>query len=162
MSLSMLFSPNITPPYWKIFHMTNNVRKDRCRGTMYSRTFASAVYTLFHVIYPKKIPALMAKGWISPDTAFVQSPLVLAFDGKTLLLQTITVLCTDGRVQWGVECVAGLVTHRSHLVALLIFSDAPISLELIIMIDWLTLPKLDIDNCSCLTVISQSMLGWIV
>ena len=66
---------------------------------MYSRTYASAVYTLFHVIYPKEIPALMAEGFIPPDAAFVQSPLVLAFDGKTLLLQTITVLCTDGRVQ---------------------------------------------------------------
>ena len=41
----------------------------------------------------------MAKGSIPPDTAFVQSPLVLAFDGKTLLLQTITVLCADGRVK---------------------------------------------------------------
>ena len=41
----------------------------------------------------------MAEGFIPPDAAFVQSPLVLAFDGKTLLLQTITVLCTDGRVQ---------------------------------------------------------------
>ena len=41
----------------------------------------------------------MAKGSIPPDTAFVQSTLVSTFCGKILLLQTITVLCTDGGVQ---------------------------------------------------------------
>ena len=66
---------------------------------MYSRTFASAVYTLFHVIYPKEIPALMAEGFIPSDTALVQSTLGLALRGEILLLQTIAVFRTDGRVQ---------------------------------------------------------------
>ena len=66
---------------------------------MYSRTFAIDAFTFCHFVRPNQIPALMAEGFIPPDAAFVQSPLVLAFDGKTLLLQTITVLCTDGRVQ---------------------------------------------------------------
>ena len=41
----------------------------------------------------------MAKGFVPPDTAFVQSTLVLAVCGKFLLLQMVAVLRTDGRVQ---------------------------------------------------------------
>ena len=49
--------------------------------------------------YPNKIPALVAKGFIPPYAALVKSPLVLAICGKILLLQTIAVLRTDGRIQ---------------------------------------------------------------
>ena len=72
-------------------------------------------------LYSNQIPALMAKGIIPPYTALVQSTLVLAFLSKILLLQPIAVLCTDGRVQWGVEYVAGLVAHWCDLVSLLLF-----------------------------------------
>ena len=58
----------------------------------------------------------MAKGFVPPDTALVQPTLVLAVLGKLVLLQTIAVLCTDGRVQRGVQGVAGLVAHRSDLL----------------------------------------------
>ena len=57
----------------------------------------------------------MAKGFVPPDTALVQSTPVLAVLGKLVLLQTIAVLCTDGRVQRGVKGVAGLVAHLSDL-----------------------------------------------
>ena len=53
----------------------------------------------FSPFYPNKIPALMAKGFIPPYAAFVQSTLVLAICGKILLLQMIAVLRADGRVQ---------------------------------------------------------------
>ena len=46
-----------------------------------------------------QIPALMAKGFIPPDAALVQSTLSLAFLSKIMLLQTIAVLRTDGRVK---------------------------------------------------------------
>ena len=41
----------------------------------------------------------MAEGFIPPDAALVQSTLGLALCGKIFLLQTITVLCTDGGIQ---------------------------------------------------------------
>ena len=41
----------------------------------------------------------MAEGFIPSDTALVESTLVLAICGKIFLLQTIAVLCADGRVQ---------------------------------------------------------------
>ena len=49
--------------------------------------------------YSNQIPALMAKGFIPPDAALVQSTLSLAFLSKIMLLQTIAVLRTDGRVK---------------------------------------------------------------
>ena len=58
----------------------------------------------------------MAKGFVPPYAALVQPTLVLAVLGKLVLLQTIAVLCTDGRVQRGVQGVAGLVAHRSDLL----------------------------------------------
>ena len=82
---------------------------------MYSRTFESDVTNHFHV-YSNHIPALMAKGSIPPNTALVQSSLVLAFFSKFLLPQNITVLRTDSCIKRGVEDVAGLVAHRSDLV----------------------------------------------
>ena len=66
---------------------------------MYSKTFASHVYIQILPFYVNQIPALVAKGSIPPDAAFVQSTRVPAFCGKFLLLQTIAVLCTDGGVQ---------------------------------------------------------------
>ena len=68
---------------------------------MYSRTFGSDAFTFCPIKKPKQIPALMAVGrcCIPPDAALEQSSVVFAFDGKILLLQTIAVLCTDGRVQ---------------------------------------------------------------
>ena len=41
----------------------------------------------------------MAKGFIPPDAALVKSTLRLAFLSKIMLLQTIAVLRTDGRVK---------------------------------------------------------------
>ena len=41
----------------------------------------------------------MAKGFVPPDTALVQSIPVLAVLGKLVLPQPIAILCTDGRVQ---------------------------------------------------------------
>ena len=87
---------------------------------MYSRTFASDV-TNNDPIYLNQVPALMAKGSISSDTALVESPPVLAFFSKILRLQSITVLCTDGRVKWGVEDVAGPVAPRFNLVCILLY-----------------------------------------
>ena len=54
----------------------------------------------FFPFYSNELPALVAKGFIPPYAALVQSPLVvLAVCGKIFLLQTIAVLRTDGRVQ---------------------------------------------------------------
>ena len=72
---------------------------ERCRGTKYSRTFGSDITNRFPVFSSNHLPALMAKGSISPDTALVQSTLFLASFSKTFLPQTITVLRTDGRVK---------------------------------------------------------------
>ena len=41
----------------------------------------------------------MAKGFIPPDAALVQSFIIPAFCGKGFVVQTIAVLCTDGRIQ---------------------------------------------------------------
>ena len=46
-----------------------------------------------------KIPALMAKGSVSPDTALVQSTPLLASFSKILIPQKITVLRTGGRIK---------------------------------------------------------------
>ena len=53
----------------------------------------------FFPFYSNELPALVAKGFIPPYAALVQSPLGLAICGKIFLLQTITVLCADGRVK---------------------------------------------------------------
>ena len=53
----------------------------------------------FDILFCFKIPALVAKGFIPPYAALVQSPLVLAICGKIFLLQTIAVLRADGRVK---------------------------------------------------------------
>ena len=68
----------------------------------------------------------MAKGFVPPDTALVQSTLVLAVLGKLVLLQTIAVLCTDRGVQRGVKGVAGLVAHRPDLLFSCFFCDKPL------------------------------------
>ena len=61
------------------------------------------------------IPALVAEGFVPPDTAFVQSSPHLAVCRKLGRRQTIAVFCTNGCVQGGVEDVAGLVAHGSDL-----------------------------------------------
>ena len=82
------------------------------------------MFQIFSMFY-SNIPALMAIGSSFPVyTTLVQSTRFLAFFCKILLLKTIAVLRTDGRVKWGIEDVAGLVAHRFDLVwLLLLFSD---------------------------------------
>ena len=57
----------------------------------------------------------MAKGFIPPDTALVQSTPVLAVLGKLVLLQTIAVLCT-AEMQKAASVASALVLFFPHLL----------------------------------------------
>ena len=57
----------------------------------------------------------MAEGSISSDTTLEKPSPLLTSLGKTLLLQSFTVLSTNACIEGVLEDVAGLVAHRLQL-----------------------------------------------